>query len=122
MLSKKAHQTKDPPLTVQTVNAAMGVRGTEFFVAFGKVPDIEPDLWMCVNEGKVEVKSKKEDGVKTVNQGEGILLPNGSKITDPKAYAWTQGLNWNMNPDSGELDNPMDIEKMYTDLLDEDYD
>jgi len=40
---------------VQTQTAVAGVRGTEFFMAYGKTIDAKPDVWLCVNSGAVEV-------------------------------------------------------------------
>ena len=40
--------------TVRTETAVAGVRGTEFFVAYGRRIDEHPDVWLCVNSGAVE--------------------------------------------------------------------
>ncbi|MDC7232728.1 MAG: FecR family protein [Spirochaetales bacterium] len=56
---------------VHTDAVVAGVRGTEFFMAFGETIDHEPDLWLCVNEGTVEVSLKKGDESVLVEEGEG---------------------------------------------------
>ena len=96
----------------------MGVRGTEFFASYGSGKDI----WMCVNEGIVSVKSKSENKQTLVNAGEGVVIKKGSGTSKPKPLAWTKKLNWNMDPKVGEVVNKVSIEAAYSDLLDEDYD
>ena len=41
--------------SVQAQGAIAGVRGTEFFMAYGRTIDEKPDVWLCVNSGAVEV-------------------------------------------------------------------
>ena len=41
-------------------------------------------------------------------------------MTPPQKYGWTESLNWNMNPDAGELIDRTRID--YQDLLKQDYD
>ncbi|MDT8298495.1 MAG: FecR family protein, partial [Spirochaetaceae bacterium] len=38
---------------VETPNVIAAVCGTEFFVAYGRIIDDAPDVWLCVNEGAV---------------------------------------------------------------------
>ncbi len=40
---------------VKASNAIAGVRGTQFFVAYGRTVDATPDIWLCVQEGAVQV-------------------------------------------------------------------
>jgi hypothetical protein len=102
---------------VRARSATMGVRGTEFFAAYGQ----ESDVWMCVNEGSVEVIS--EDGKPvTVPQGQGVFIKQGSEVTPPKPYAWTKNLNWNMDPKKGEVRDQTSMESAYGDLKTQNYD
>ena len=41
--------------------------------------------------------------------------------TPPKPLAWTEKLNWSMNP-SEDVENTVDIRQAYYDLLNVDYD
>jgi hypothetical protein len=107
---------KDKVFQVRTRNTVMGVRGTEFFSAYGQ----GKDFWMCVNEGKVTISNKK--GSKSVNAGEGVFVEGGSSITKPKPYAWTRKLNWSMSGNFKSLKNKVDLSSVYSDLLDQDYD
>lgn len=107
MVTKKKFQVK-------TTNSVLGVRGTKFFVqATGK-----DDLWMCVEEGVVNVATKGAKVPVDVPAGKGVFI--GPKdISPPKAYAWTKGINWKMNPSEGELDHKIKLEY---DLLNNFYD
>jgi hypothetical protein len=104
---------------VRAKSTVMGVRGTEFFTAFSQ-EDKSKDLWMCVNSGEVSVMTSKSKEI-FVKAGEGVFIKNGTNASKPKKYAWTQKLNWNMNPKSGELKNSA-MKELYMDLLDQDYD
>ena len=103
---------------IRTKTAVMGVRGTKFFAGYGKKKAEGADLWMCVSEGRVEVESPGKKV--SVGAGEGVFVPAGKDTTAPKAYAWTRGLNWNMQPEKGELIDRTHIE--YKDLLEQNYD
>ena len=98
------------------------VRGTEFFVAFGRQVEAEPDVWLCVNEGAVEVALTDGGDPVLVNEGEGINILAGSRITDPKFYAWTEDLNWNTDPEAGDVTDATDLDGAYADLRNFDYD
>lgn len=108
--------------SVNTQTAVAGVRGTEFFVAYGKTIDAQPDVWLCVNSGVVEVSIPQTGQTVLVPQGLGINIVAGAKITSPKSYPWTRKLNWNIDPASGTVDDRTSLEQAYADLLDQDYD
>jgi hypothetical protein len=108
--------------SLQTKTAVCGVRGTEFFVAYGRAIEAEPDVWMCVNEGSVEVAIPETGQAVVVPKGLGINILGGNRITDPKAYPWTRKLNWNINPQSGTVDDQTSLDQAYSDLLNQDYD
>lgn len=107
---------------VRTPSVVAGVRGTEFFVAYGRTVEDEPDLWLCVNEGTVEVSVPATGASALVEEGEGINILAGRKVTNPRPYSWTQDLNWSFDPDSGEVADDTDLDAAYADLLDQDYD
>lgn len=102
-------------MKVRTRAATFGVRGTEFFVSYGKTLE---DTWMCVREGKVQVDAKGEKGV-LVKAGEGVRV--GDKISDPKFLPWTSKLNWSFDTRK-DLVNHVSIEEAYEDPLNFDYD
>lgn len=118
VLKGKLRKGQKSKLTLRTRTAAMGVRGTEFFASYGSGKDV----WMCVNEGIVAVRSIKEKKPVLVKQGEGVVVTKEEGTSEPKPLAWTKKLNWNMDPTSGEVENKVPIESAYSDLLDEDYD
>lgn len=107
--------------TVTTPSVAAGVRGTEFFIAYGRTVEENPDVWLCVNEGSVAVVVDSGDEV-LVNEGEGVNILSGSRITDPRFFPWTENLNWNTDPQAGEVRDTTDLDAAYSDLLDIDYD
>jgi hypothetical protein len=118
VFSEVRKQTGSRQFLVRTKAAVMGVRGTKFFAGFGKEKGGGADLWMCVNEGRVEVQSPGKKV--SVGAGEGVFVPAGKETTAPRPYAWTRGLNWNMQPEKGELIDRTHIE--YKDLLERNYD
>ncbi|CBW25861.1 conserved hypothetical protein [Halobacteriovorax marinus SJ] len=116
----KSKVMKQDKFIVKTKNAALGVRGTQFFVSYGKKSG--QDEWMCVNEGEVAVRPKGKATKVLVKKGEGVQIKSKQEVSTPKPLAWTQKLNWNFNENSSELENKVNIEDAYTDILDQDYD
>jgi hypothetical protein len=108
--------------SIRTKSAVMGVRGTRFFTSYGDAGKHEGDLWMCVDEGLVSVEVPGESDAVLVKEGLGIFVPKGRKITEPKPYAWTKDLNWNMDPKQGEVSDHTEIEASYKNLLKQNYD
>lgn len=107
---------------VRTPSVVAGVRGTEFFVAYGRAVENEPDLWLCVNEGSVEVAVPITGQLTIVEEGEGINILGGLRATEPRYYPWTRELNWNLNPDAGEIADHTNLDALYADPRDRDYD
>src|SRR5690606_29127311 len=106
---------------VRTKTASMGVRGTEFFVAHGGNSK-SSDVWMCVNEGLVDVSTTKIKKAVSVKAGEGVKVAQGLDVSNPKALPWTKKLNWEMNPQASNLDNTVSIEEAYASPLNYDID
>jgi hypothetical protein len=73
-----------------------------------------------VGKGAIDLAAGSGPGV-LVKEGEGVLLPGGRKTTKPRPYDWTKGLNWNMDPASGAVDDATDLDAAYGDLRDQDY-
>lgn len=107
---------------VRTPSVVAGVRGTEFFVAYGRTIDEQPDLWLCVNEGAVEVAVPRTGQLTLVEEGEGINILGGLRATEPRFYPWTLDLNWGFDPGAGDIVDDTDLDGAYADLLDQDYD
>lgn len=107
--------------SISTKSVIAGVRGTEFFMAFGRKIDETNDVWLCVNEGTVNVSVPEKKQSVLVNQGEGINIIAGKKLTDPRYFKWTDGLNWNTDPALGDVKDVTDLNGAYSDLLDQDY-
>ena len=108
--------------TVKTPSVVAGVRGTEFFIAYGRKIDDQADVWLCVNTGEVEVSVPETEEHVVVRAGEGINILAGLDITRPKKYKWPEDLNWNIDPSKGEVLDLTDLDTVYSDLLDQDYD
>lgn len=107
---------------IRTKTAVMGVRGTRFFTAYGKAEGKGADVWMCVDEGAVEVESSGggKAGKVVVQEGQGVFVPFGKAVTPPRPYEWTRKLNWSMEPEKGDIIDRTKIE--YKDLLKRYYD
>jgi len=91
-------------------------------VAFGRTVEEAPDIWLCVNSGSVEVSIQGTRRSTVVEEGKGINIIAGKKLTRPRFYRWTRELNWNMNPAAGDIEDNTDLDQAYGDLLDQDYD
>ncbi len=102
---------------VSSESTVAGVRGTLFYV---HTLD-DGNVWLCVNEGKVEVKESGSKSKVLVTKGKGVSVEKNKKIAAPKKYKWTEKLNWNMDDKSGEVEDKVDLDKVY-DTLDSDYD
>lgn len=107
---------------IRTNTVLAGVRGTEFFIAYGRLIDTLPDVWICVKTGSVEVAVIDKEEKTIIREGEGINIIGGKKLTAPKRYRWTEQLNWNMNPEIDDVRDRTDLNQAYSDLLDQDYD
>lgn len=106
---------------VRTPTAVAAVRGTEFFTAYGRDDGRARDLWVCVNEGAVEVNTTAAKAPVTVPAGKGVLIKKGLDTAKPQAFDWTKTLNWNMDPARGALEDRTNLDAAYADLLDQDY-
>lgn len=107
--------------SVRTPSAVAAVRGTEFFTAYGRAKGAERDLWVCVNEGAVDLTTTKSGETLLVPAGKGVLIKSGLDLTKPQAYGWTKSLNWNMDAENGALEDKTSLDGAYSDLLDQDY-
>lgn len=107
-----------PHFQITTEHAVVSVSGTEFFTAYGRPGKGGADLWVCVGSGAVAVKA---DRSMAVREGEGVLLPGGSRVTKSQRYAWTRTLNWNMDEEKGEVVDGTKLDAAYSDLRDQDY-
>lgn len=109
-------------IRAQTMVAA--VRGTEFYFAYGMKKKDKPkaDMWLCVNEGQVNVVDSSTSSNVDVKAGEGIVIPTDKQIPKPKAYKWTKDLNWNMDSGKGDVVDKTDLKGAYKDLLKNNYD
>ncbi len=113
---------------VRTPTVVAGVRGTQFFVAYGdKIKqDTHPESMLCVNEGQVEVNSIANPEKKVLlNEGEGIVVTPGEGLPTPEKLPWIRKFNWNMDENAGEVDDQTSLKEAYKsgyDMLDQDYD
>jgi ferric-dicitrate binding protein FerR (iron transport regulator) len=108
--------------TLKASTAVAGVRGTQFFVAYGRTIDARPDIWLCVNQGVVQVDLPDAGQSTLVKEGLGINIVAGARLTTPRRYPWTRKLNWNNDPASGRVKDTTNLDQAYADLLDQDYD
>jgi len=121
VFAKVAKRLAGQPFSVRTPSAVAAVRGTEFFTAYGRAKGKNRDLWVCVNEGSVELETTKAKKPLLVPAGKGVLIKSGLDLTKPQAYDWTKTLNWNMDAESGDVEDKTNLDAAYADLLDQDY-
>jgi len=101
---------------IRAESVVAGVRGTQFFLTFGKKMEESADIWLCVNEGAVLVAVPESGTEALVNKGEGINVIGGKDLTDPEVYEWTKDLNWNTDPRSGSLRDDTTLDSVYKGL------
>lgn len=121
-VTRSAGATAAGAFQVRTPTVVAGVRGTKFFVAYGRTIEDEPDLWLCVDEGIVEVAVVGAGDPTLVEAGQGVNVLAGTRITDPRFYRWTTELNWNFDAAAGDVRDTTNLDGAYADLLDQDYD
>jgi hypothetical protein len=121
VFAKAAKQMPGAEFHVRTPTAVAAVRGTQFFTAYGRDHGKAQDLWLCVNEGAVEVKTTASKNAVLVPHGKGVLIKSGLDTTKPQAFEWTKTLNWNMDSDAGAVEDKTNLDGAYADLLDQDY-
>jgi len=114
----RAKNTKKNKYQVKTKNAVMGVRGTTFFVSSAKK---KKNVWMCVNEGEVEVRASEKAKPVIVKAGEGVVV-NSDSAPEVKQYAWTKELNWKFSGKLEEIKDATNIQNINYDIDDFDYD
>lgn len=121
LFAKIAKRLPGAEFRVRTESSVAAVRGTEFFTAYGRKTRGRRDLWVCVNEGAVDVGTSASSKSVLVPQGRGLLIKAGLDLTEPQDFDWTKTLNWNMDPERGSLEDKTDLGAAYADLLDQDY-
>jgi ferric-dicitrate binding protein FerR (iron transport regulator) len=114
----------DQHFRVNTKVAVAGVRGTQFFTAFEPAAKEEKNsVWMCVQEGQVEMTETTHPQPVLVSAGFGVVVESGKAIAPPQKYAWTKNLNWKMDPADGDVVDKTSIRDEYRkNLLKTDYD
>ena len=121
VFAKVAKQLPGAEFRVHSPSAVAAVRGTQFFTAYGREHGKARDLWVCVNEGAVEITTTASKNSVRVPQGKGVLIKSGLDTTNPQAFDWTKTLNWNMDPGAGAVEDKTNLDAAYADLLDQDY-
>lgn len=109
---------KGAKVFLRTRTTALAVRGTEFYVAYGR----DGDVWTCVNEGQVALRSRTERNITIVNAGEGVVTAKGFSTSKPEPVLWTKRLNWTMTPAEGDISPSVKMKEFYADPLGVDYD
>jgi len=103
----EAYKKKNTNYQVRSKHAVMGVRGTVFFVSTLKGE--KANIWMCVNEGAVEVSLDNNPNSVLVKEGEGVQI-NSPDLPKVKKYKWTKDLNWKMSGNFDEVNDTTDIQ------------
>lgn len=103
---------------IRTRSAVLGVRGTEFYTA---LHEGSGSLWMCVNEGQVEIRNPEAKSGVLVPAGKGVRQGRDGRITPPRFFEWTRSINWQMDGAGKELINRPPLEQISYDPLSRDY-
>jgi len=119
-LFSKITKAPETHFHVKTHTAVMGVRGTRFYTSYGEEKQ-KDDVWMCVNEGLVAVETPGDQPM-MVKEGYGVFAPPKRKVSEPKPFEWTKKLNWNMDPEKGDVVDHTDMKAAYGNLLKQNYD
>lgn len=122
VFSKVDRRTAGQTYKIRAQTMVAAVRGTEFYFAYGQKKKTKSDMWLCVNEGQVNVVDSSTSSEVNVNAGEGIVIPTDKAIPKPKAYKWTKDLNWNMDAEKGAVEDKSSLKGAYKDLLKNNYD
>lgn len=93
---------KEHELEIKTRQAAMAVRGTNFFVGYGDGEE-RGDVYTVVNEGKVSALNYEKDDYENIPTGTGILVNKNGGISKPEKFEWAKNLNWKVRPQDGKL-------------------
>jgi hypothetical protein len=115
----KAQKSKINKHNFLVKDSIMGIRGTLFFIS-DRNKD-KKNIWMCVNEGAVEVSVGNNKKTVLVNAGEGIQI-DSNKLPKVKQYNWTNDLNWIMKGTFDDINDLTDIQNINYDLESFDYD
>jgi hypothetical protein len=116
------NRQKDEHFEIRTPTAVAGVRGTEFFVAYSVGGKEEENSWMCVHEGSVAITANDQTKPVVVNAGFGVSVKKGRSIPPPQRFEWTKTLNWNLDPNTGEIEDKTQIPSYQQELLKKNYD
>lgn len=109
LFAKVNRLTKKEKFQIETVTTLAGVRGTLFYVHTLK----NKSVWLCVNEGKVEVKEVQSKSKTLVTKGKGVNVESNKTIQAPKVFKWTEKLNWKMNNSEGNIEDKVNLEVIH---------
>ncbi len=96
------NEKKEHELEIKTRQAAMAVRGTNFFVGYGDGEE-RGDVYTVVNEGKVSALNYDKDDFENIPTGTGILVDKNGGISKPEKFEWANKLNWKVRAENGQL-------------------
>lgn len=91
------NEKKEHELEIKTRQAAMAVRGTNFFVGYGDGEE-GGDVYTLVNEGKVSALNYEKDDYENIPTGKGILVDKDGGISKPEKFEWAKNLNFKTRP------------------------
>lgn len=115
----QAKKAKYDKFNFKAADSIMGIRGTQFFIS--SKDSRKNNVWMCVNEGSVEVSVAKNKKTVLVKAGQGVNI-NSNNLPQVKQYEWTNDLNWKMTGSFDEINDLTDIQNINYDLESFDYD
>lgn len=93
--------SKNLKLKVQSRNAAIGVRGTEFFVYAKGIGHVT-----SMKEGTVEINGAGSSEPMMLGQGLTVTTNNKKQLTKPRKQKWQERINWEVDSKSETLAQP----------------
>ncbi len=87
---------------IRAKTIVVAVRGTRFFMS-RNLQLIDGRIWLCVNEGVVEMIQTRDNTSVMIPEGKGVFIPRNGTLMEPEVFEWTRDLNWNMDPEKGDV-------------------
>jgi hypothetical protein len=92
-----------PALEIKTSDSiSFGVRGTNFLV---DIDNKTKTVWCSVGTGEVEAFDHDKDDSELIAKGNSMAVTQGKSLTLPIKFQWAQKINWNTDPQNGELES-----------------
>ncbi|MCO4753226.1 MAG: FecR domain-containing protein [Bacteriovoracaceae bacterium] len=96
IVSEILQKSDNESAVITTGATSMGVRGTKFLVS---LDEEDKDVYLSVNEGKVEIKNADQADIVEANQT--IVVEKDRVFTAIQRYKFQKNIDWNMKEKQG---------------------